>query len=381
MESFFWSLIGLCCFGYIGYPVLLYILFSLFGKKEPPYCLEESRLPSVSILIAAFNEEKNIRAKLGCLLNQDYPPSLYDIWLLDDGSTDATLAAGQGFDSIRIKVLALPRSGKAAALNKGVRESQGEILVFSDADTLWQPSTLKEIIKPFCSEKTGAVAGRIETGRGSEHLGFGDKIYHSYESAIRWWETALAGAVSADGGLFAVRRNIWEEVPPDVTDDFFISTAAVVKNTRIVFARSALAFDTGVERAGSQLRKRVRITVRGLTSLWRRRQLFAPWKFGLYSFFLLSHKLIRRLVPAFALLLLPLNALLVAENAFYLMAFGVQFILYCLALLGLMAGKGRLPKIFSLLGFLVLNSFAVFLGLLQFLMGKRYTHWIPEQNR
>lgn len=381
MEYLFWSLILLSVYGYVGYPVLLWGLAFLFGEKQNDTAYEQSKLPTVSILVAAYNEEENIKDKVSSLLAQKYPSDLLDIWILDDGSTDKTGELASSFDEERVHILRLPRKGKATALIKGVEASSGTILVFSDADTIWQESTLKEMIAPFANDRHGAVAGKLVTRKKVKHLGFGDKIYHRYESFIRLKETELKSAVSADGGLFAIKRSIWQGLPQDVTDDFYISTAAVCNDKAIVFQESALAFDTGVEKAKSQLKKRVRITVRGLTSLYRRRQLFNPFRYGLYSIFLISHKLIRRLVPCFALLLFPLSFFLLNNNLFYTLFFVAQSLFYFSAFIGLIDKGKNLPKVFSLIGFIFLNSYGVFLGVVHFIKGKRFTYWSPEQNR
>ena len=381
MKSMFWLLIFLIVYGYLGYPLVLFFLSRIFRNTIQLPADSRPFTPMVSILIAAFNEEKNIAEKIRSLLIQDYPPASYDIWVLDDGSTDQTASIVTEFSDQRIHLLSLPRGGKATALNHGVEQCGGEILVFSDADTIWQATTLTQLVAPFSLTTTGAVAGRLQTFRKTGHLGYGDKIYHHYESAIRLWETALASAVSADGGLFALRKELWQPLPQDVTDDFFISTAAVVNGRKIIFCENAVAFDTGVEKARSQLKKRVRITVRGLTSLWRRQELFNPLRFGWYSLFLFSHKLIRRLVPAFFLLVLPANLWLMQAGAVYQLSLVLQLLFYGLALSGLILGATKAPKFLSLITFMALNGYGVLKGVMLFLVGKRYTSWVPEQNR
>lgn len=381
MVICFWLLIFLCIYGYVGYPLLLFILTHFFGSKRQDTSFSTKDQPCVNILIAAHNEEETIGNKLNSLLQQDYPPEKFDIWVLDDGSTDNTVAEVERFTDRRLHLLSLPRQGKAHALNRGMRESHNEIAVFSDADTIWQSSTLTTLIAPFAHFQTGAVAGRLSTLTGLNHLGTGDNIYHKYESLIRKWETNLSSAVSADGGLLALRRELWQELPQDVTDDFYISTSSVCQGKDLVFAEMAIAYDTGVEKAKSQFNKRVRITVRGMTSLWRRRELFNPFRFGIYSFFLFSHKLIRRLVPCFGLLLLPASITLCNANTWYSLLLAVQVLFYAFGLLGLLDKGKRLPKIFSLIGFVLLGSYGLLVGVLLFFRGKRYTYWSPVQNR
>ncbi|WP_035274414.1 glycosyltransferase [Desulfogranum japonicum] len=381
MVIAFWLLIGGCVYGYVGYPCLLFLLSRFWGHSRHSCGYEDNTWPLVSILVAAHNEEDRIRQKIESLLCQNYPLGLYDIWLLDDGSTDRTFEIAESFKDARLHVVSLVRGGKATALNTGVSFSRGDILIFSDADTIWQSSTLQSIVRPFSSAETGAVAGNLVPWKHTEYLGFGDKIYRHYESAIRRWETTLYSAVSADGGLVALRRELWQELPQDVTDDFYISTSAVCHSKDIVFEEDAVAFDCGVEKATSQLKKRVRITVRGMTSLWKRRELFNPVEYGLYALFLISHKLIRRCVPCFALLLLPVSVALYDAGIMYRFFLVAQCLFYALACTGLALPLKSMPKPIKVIGYVLLSSYGVLIGILQFLLGKRYTYWSPEQNR
>lgn len=380
METSFWILIFICFYGYLGYPLLLALIAPLAGRyKNLPQ--HTSQGPSVSILVPAYNESDYITVKINSLLNQNYPTELFDIWVLNDGSADNTAEIVQNYEDPRVHLLDLPRGGKATALNQGVNASGNDIIVFSDADNEWTPDTLMRLVAPFTLEQVGAVSGRLTIREDTRHLGLGDLIYRKFEAFVRRSETQLGSAVSADGGIFAIRRELYEPIPQDVTDDFYISTGAIVKGKDLVFQSSAVAFDDGVEKAENQLRRRIRVTVRGMTSLWRRRVLFNPLQFGLYSLCLLSHKLIRRFVPFFALFLLPTNYFIADQSGFYQLFFWLQIVAYGAALAGLADQGKNLPKVFSMAGFLLLSTYGLGVGIVQFMAGKRFTFWSPEQNR
>ncbi len=380
MESWFWFLIFICFYGYMGYPLLLAVIAPLFGRyKHLPQTTTNG--PTVSIMVPAYNEADYIKTKLDSLLNQSYPKNRYDIWVLNDGSDDNTAELVAQYNDPRIHLLDLPRGGKATALNTGVEHSTHEILVFSDADNEWTENTLMRLVAPFAFPGVGAVSGHLTIRDNSRHLGLGDRLYREFEAFVRRCETMLGSAVSADGGIFAIRRDLYDPLPQDVTDDFYISTGAIIKGKALVYQDSAIAYDDGVDKAENQLRRRVRVTVRGMTSLWRRRVLFNPFKYGIYSLCLLSHKLIRRFVPFFALFLLPVNYLLLGQGSFYNTFFYLQIAFYLCALAGLKDQGRHLPKPFSMAGFLLLSSYGLGLGIIQFLTGKRYTFWSPDQNR
>ena len=380
VELIFWLFIGLCLYGYVGYPLLLIALSPLVNRFQSlPQSTQDC--PHASILVAAYNEENYICTKLDSLLNQHYPGEKFDIWVLNDGSSDQTATLVKSYSDPRVHLLDLPRGGKANALNAGVKACTHDILVFSDADNEWAPDTLMRLLAPFTHTEIGAVSGHLSIRKNSRHLGMGDRLYRKYESIIRQSETKLGSAVSADGGIFAIRRALYDPLPQDVTDDFFISTGAVCHGKALVYQQSAIAYDDGVDKAENQLRRRVRVTVRGMTSLWRRRSLFNPFRFGWYSLCLLSHKLIRRFVPFFALLLLPLNVFLLTEHSFYSLSLLTQVVFYSVALAGLYDQGKRLPKVFSIASFALLSSYGLALGITKFIKGERFTFWSPEQNR
>ncbi len=380
MELLFWLLISLCFYGYFGYPLLAWII-SRFVNRLPDIPTVVTAPVRATILVAAHNEERTINAKIDSLLQQTYSQDFFDVLVLSDGSTDGTVAAVNAYGNPRIQVLDLPRGGKAAALEAGVRASTGEVIVFSDADNEWETNTLEKLLAPFQSDKVGAVSGRIVIRKKKDKLGMGDWAYRQYESLLRDAETRLGSAVSADGGIFAIRRALYDGLPNDVTDDFYISTAAIVAHRALVFEPDAIAYDEGLEHAEGQYRRRVRVTVRGMQSLWRRRVLMNPFRYGWYSFCLISHKLIRRFVPFFALFLLPVNAALLNEHPFYTVMFVSQLMFYLMAALGLWDQQRRLPKPFKLAGFLLLSSIGLGVGIIKFLRGERYAFWTPQQHR
>ncbi|MBV1920244.1 MAG: glycosyltransferase [Pseudomonadales bacterium] len=380
MEWIFGLLVFICFYGYVGYPMLLAVITPFFTRyKDIPQTTSDG--PTVSILVAAYNEEDYIATKINSLLSQTYSDDKFDVWVLSDGSSDGTADIVNRYNNPRINLLDLPRGGKATALNAGVKASSNEIIVFSDADNEWTDDTLERLVSPFTLSSVGAVSGHLSIRKNSTHLGLGDRLYRQYEAFIRKCETKLGNAVSADGGIFAIRRELFDEIPQDVTDDFFISTGAIVKGKSLIYQASAIAYDDGVDKAKSQMRRRIRVTVRGMTSLWRRKQLFNPRNYGIYSLCLLSHKFIRRFVPFFGFLLLPVNILLVNAGDVFVAMLLLQIVFYSVAVLSLLDEGKRLPKIFSMAGYILLSSVGLGVGIVQFFQGKRFTFWSPEDNR
>lgn len=376
-EFIFWLCLLLPVYAYLGYPLLLTLLSPLFEARRHTVPLPMN----VSIVIAAHNEARHIEHKLRTLLAQDYEPASLQIILASDGSTDDTVACAHKVVDPRITVLDLPRQGKAATLNAGVALSTGDILVFTDADNQWSRETLGHLLAPLSDPQVGACAGHMVIPVTGGGLSVGDSLYRHYEGWLRRVENRTGCMVSADGALLALRRELFQDVPAEVNDDFFISTCAPVAFKRIVYVPEAQVIDHGVDEADKQFRRRQRVTVGGLQSLAQRSELLNPLKHGLYSIALISHKLIRRLAP---ILLLPLflsNFWLWEDHGFYRLSLIAQLFGYTVAIAGLLDSQHRLPKPFRLAAYLLVTLVGMSIGLWQFLRGQRYAQWNPEQNR
>jgi len=376
-EFIFWMCLLLPVYAYLGYPLLLTVLAPLFPawrhSPAPPL--------NISIVIAAHNEARHIEHKLRTLLAQDYQPATLQIILASDGSTDDTVARAHKVVDSRITVLDLLRQGKAATLNAGVALATGDILVFTDADNQWSRETLGYLLAPLSDPNVGACAGHMVIPVTGGGLSVGDSLYRHYEGWLRRVENRTGCMVSADGALLALRRELFQSVPAEVNDDFFLSTCAPVAFKRIVYVPEAQVIDHGVDDADKQFRRRQRVTVGGLQSLAQRSELLNPLKHGLYSLALISHKLIRRLAPILLLPLLLSNFWLWDDHGFYRLALIAQLFGYAIALAGLLDSQHRLPKPFRLAAFLLVTLAGMSLGLWQFLRGHRYAQWNPEQNR
>jgi cellulose synthase/poly-beta-1,6-N-acetylglucosamine synthase-like glycosyltransferase len=358
---------------YAGYPLLILALAALPHRAAN----RSGKMPaSVSIIVCAHNESASIGRKLRSVIESVAGrPERIEVIVADDGSVDGTadiVAAAAALSPVPVRLMRLPRGGKARALCHAMAAAAGEILVFSDADPLWDGRTLGALLEPFVDPRVGAVAGEVRSraGRGATRWHAGDALFRAYESAIRAAEDRLFGCVSADGGLFALRAQLAEPVPPDATDDFFLSTAAVARGRRIAFRPDAAVWEVSPAGARQHFRRRVRITVRGLTSLWRRRALLNPFRTGAYAFGLLFHKLLRRLAP---LLILPVGAasawLLVERD-------GLAWPVFALgaAALFLLLVRARLPL------YLAVHVGGLAVGTFLFLSGARYTQWAPHKR-
>ncbi|WP_187334618.1 glycosyltransferase [Novosphingopyxis iocasae] len=378
IEGLAWTLIALIAITFAGYPLAVLAL-SRFAPARPWHHAgtAPAHVPDIAVLICAYNEAAHLGAKLESVLAETARwPRKAAIWVADDGSSDATAAIAEGFG---VHVLRLPRGGKAAALNALSARVEGDILVLSDADPLLAPGSLNALIAPFDDPRVGAVAGEVESAKGAGGGRF-DRLYRAYESGLREAEDRLFGCVSADGGLLAIRRELMPHVPPDGTDDFHISTAAVAAGKRIAFARHAVAIEQPIAGGRKTMRRRVRITVRGLTALWRRRGLMNPARTGGYALGLFFHKFARRFAPVLVLpLALCAFALALTGSAFWTLASLAILAAAALGFIGWFAER-RLPKILRVPYLLGLHLTGLIAGVALFCWGTRYAQWTPQKS-
>ncbi|AXO88302.1 glycosyltransferase [Pseudomonas parafulva] len=376
-EFIFWLCLSLPLYAWVGYPLLLSLAAPLFPRRS------RAALPAqrVSVVIAAHNEQRHIQAKLNSVLNQDYQAAELQVLVASDGSSDQTVALARALSDPRVQVLDLPRLGKPGALNTAVAHCRGDILVFTDADNQWAGNTLGLLLAPFADADVGASAGHMIIPDPGKGLSLGDSLYRHYEAWVRKVENRTGCMVSADGALLALRRALFQPIPPQVNDDFHISTCAPVAGKRIVYVAQAIVLDQGVDEADKQFRRRQRVTVGGLQSLAARRELLNPLRHGLYAIALISHKLIRRLAPVLLLPLLLANLCLIGQSPFYQLTLALQVLGYGAALAGLLYPAARPPKVLRLAAFVLVTLAGMCVGLWQFLRGHRYTQWNPDQNR
>jgi cellulose synthase/poly-beta-1,6-N-acetylglucosamine synthase-like glycosyltransferase len=379
-----WFLIAsmaLLAYIYFGFPLLLAVAGMVLNRRHR----QGARLPSVSLIIAAYNEEACIAARLENALISDYPPELLEIIVASDGSTDGTVKIARACRDERVRVLALPRRGKIFALTDAVLEANGEILVFSDANTMVETGALRALVRNFADPEVGGVVGntgyRIDAG--SESSSRGESLYWRYDTRLKELESRSGSVVSAHGGMYAIRRELYQApAEPAVTDDFIISTGVIAAGFRLVFEPAARAWEIAVPSAQREFQRRVRLMTRGLRAVACRRQLLNPLQYGFYSVVLLSHKVLRRLALIPLLLVFVSSLVLSGTSPLFGIALAVQLLFYGAAaaghqLRGLPVGQVRLLYIPF---FYCMANVAAFVAVLRFVRGERVVLWQPQRD-
>jgi cellulose synthase/poly-beta-1,6-N-acetylglucosamine synthase-like glycosyltransferase len=328
----FWASLASVGYAYVGFPMVAVVRGLL--RREERY--DHAATPTVSVVIAAHNEGAVISSKLENILALDYPRDRLAVVVASDGSTDETAARVLAAGSDRVRLLDLPRRGKGPTLNDAVAASSGEILVFTDADVVTPPEAMRHLIAPFADPRVGAVAAE-KRDRDHGDTGTARASWRARRTVRRM--LSRGGSVSgAQGHLYALRRELYRPLPPDVVDDFAIPAQALLAGRRLVYAPGAVvsplpgAFATDAPRT-VQFRRRVRLTALWLRALWAVRELLNPLRHGFFAFQLLSHKLLRRLLFFPLIALVPASAALRHRDRLYGAAMVGQLAFHGVALL------------------------------------------------
>jgi cellulose synthase/poly-beta-1,6-N-acetylglucosamine synthase-like glycosyltransferase len=377
----FWISLTTLVYIFGGFGLLVGILGFLRrrGVRKAPIT------PKVTLIIAAYNEERGIRKKLLNTLELDYPPDLLEIIVGSDGSDDRTEAIVAEFRSKGVELLSLSRRGKIFVLNEAVAEASGEVLLFSDANTLYQPDAVRMLVRNFADPEVGGVCGNqkhLDTMI-ADSSSEGEGLYWRYDKWLKAMESGTGSIVSADGAMYAIRRDLYREPESAaVTDDFYISTGVIGKGFRLVFESEAIGYEPTTGTAGGEFRRKVRIMNRGLNGVYLRRRLLNPFRYGFYSIVLFSHKVLRRLAPVFLLIALASSLVLAPSAPFFLAAALTQSAFYVLALAGFGLRATRLgqKKILSTPFFFCLANAAALVATGMLVRGRRIEQWQPRRQ-
>jgi cellulose synthase/poly-beta-1,6-N-acetylglucosamine synthase-like glycosyltransferase len=367
MKWLFWASFAVMAYAYGGYPLWLYLRARARIRPVRPAPI----FPFVSVVVAAYNEEQVLPAKLQNLTTLNYPEDRLEIVVVSDGSRDATNRILEAHPRRNVRAILVPEhEGKASALNRGIQAARGEILVFTDARQILERDAVRRLVENFADPSVGCASGELMFGEpGTAATGDGVAQYWALEKKIRQWEGVAGSVVGATGALYAVRKELVVPLPPEtILDDVFIPLHVVRQGGRVIFDPGARAWDP----LKSSLKREFQRKVRTLTGNYQLLRL-APWvltRANPVRIEFISHKLLRLLVPFALLTILATSVML--PGRFYEICLGLQLAFYGLGGLGL--GYRRTGFVGGLanvaLTFLVLNSAAV-VALVNFLTGKK----------
>jgi cellulose synthase/poly-beta-1,6-N-acetylglucosamine synthase-like glycosyltransferase len=375
-EIVFWLSAAALFYTYAGYPLLVALVSTLRPLKVQRGDFE----PTVSVIITAYNEERDLAAKLENTLALDYPLELLEIIVASDCSTDRTDDIAREFAGRGVRLhRQFERLGKTAAQNAAVEQARSEIILFSDATSLYQPNAVRAMMPSFADSSVGCVAGRLEyVDRSNSRVGRGARSYWNYETFLKRHESRVGSLIGASGCLYAVRRSAYIPLYHEACSDFIIATKMVEQNLRAVYEPNAVCTEQTNRQTDRELKMRVRIIAQTFTDLWRHRAMLNPLRSGFYGVQLVSHKVMRYLVPFFLIGLFVSSAVLAPGALTYRLIFAAQVAGYaCPALAWMLDRVGIRSRLLALPQYFMLANLASLIACYQFLRGERYARWEP----
>ncbi|GGG99343.1 glycosyltransferase family 2 protein [Mucilaginibacter phyllosphaerae] len=390
MITALWISLFFVAYTFVGYGFLLYFIIKIkraFKGKPVIPVVDDTDLPTCTLVVAAYNEEHFIAQKIANSLELNYPASKLKFVFVTDGSVDKTA------DIIalhpQIQLLHRPeRAGKIAAVHRAMEYVDTEVVVFTDANTFLNADAITRICRHYSDKTVGAVAGekRVQIDANADASAAGEGFYWKYESALKKWDSELYSVVGAAGELFSVRRSLYQDVPADtVLDDFMISMLIANQGYRIIYEPEAYALETASENVCEELKRKIRIAAGGIQSILRLKGLLLPFKFPVLSFQYISHRVLRWTVTPFFLILAFITNFAVAfaeKGVFYELLFAAQVLFYLLAILGFMMEKRhiRIKALFIPYYFCVMN-YAVLAGIIRYFTKKQSSVWEKAQRK
>ena len=379
MKTLFWISLFVVFYTYVGYGILLCMLVKIkeFFSKPAIHQISPADFPYVSLLIAAYNEEKIVDEKMSNCFELEYPKDKLKIVWITDGSTDSTNEKLSRYSNTEV-LFEPKRGGKTAALNRAMNFINTDIVIFTDANTILNKDSITEIVNAFSDPKVGCVAGekRIALTSATNTSSLGEGAYWKYESVLKEMDSRLNTTAGAAGELFAVRKDLYEYVEEDtLLDDFIISMRIAKKGYKIRYCKNAYAVEGGSLNMREEKKRKVRIAAGGIQSVIRLSSLLNIFKYPLLSFQYISHRVLRwTITPVLLISLFPFNIILVLneEQIIYKILLSLQILFYLAAYTGKIFERRNIKlSVFLIPYYFMFMNFNVFSGLSYLLKKKR----------
>jgi len=376
MILFFTLCIALILWVYIGYPLFL-LLLSRLTKGTP--VRRGSITPPVTLIISAYNEGRIMREKIENSLALDYPRELLEVIVISDCSDDNTETIVRKYANRGMRLLRMEkRGGKTAGLNVAVPQAKGEVVIFSDANAMYHRLAVRRLVRNFADPTVGCVTGesRYEVDDNAADSTASENLYWRYELALKKMETQVGSLVGGDGAIYAIRQALFRPMRPEDLSDFVNPLQIVAQGYRNVYEAEAFSFERGAESFEKEFYRKVRIVNRAWRGLWRVRQVLNPFRFGFYTVQVISHKLLRWLIPVFMAGAFVANFFLLNFGRLHQIMFALQIAFYLLALIGWrQSRRPAVSKLFYVPYYFCLVNYASLLGIISNYRGEKFAVW------
>jgi poly-beta-1,6-N-acetyl-D-glucosamine synthase len=377
LELIFWFSVGIVLYTYGIYPIVVFVLSKL--KRQTRIDTIQADLPTVSVVISIYNEENVLPEKIKNISILDYPIDKIEFIFGSDGSTDSTddILSGINLSNVKIEKFSM-RSGKANVLNRLLHAAKGEIIVFSDANTIYEPAAIKKLVEHFRDQTVGGVCGELRLQINKNSVGeIGETSYWQYESILKRLESQYNTLLGATGGVYAIRKFLFKPLPISkaIVDDFLIPMEVVRRGFRILYEPEAIAYEDSTGTVIGEFRRKVRIGASNFNGIPEFIDLLNP-KYGFIAFGLWSHKIIRWFAPFFLLTILILSLILAFRYEFYNWLFYIQVVFMMMGLIGFLFEKKKTGL--GILGFpyyFIAMNLALLIGFFKSISGRQRATW------
>jgi len=383
MKILLWVSLFITFYAFFGYGILLFILIKIKrvikGKPVLPI-IDFERLPTCTLVVAAYNEDGVMDDKIKNSLALAYPANKLEFVFITDGSVDNTASIVKNYPQIR-HMHSDERKGKIAAVHRAMESVNTEIVVFTDANTFLNTDALVNICRHYSDKKVGAVAGEKRVYADAANATAGEGFYWKYESKLKTWDSELYSVVGAAGELFSIRTDLYEPVSPNaILDDFMISLLVAQKGYRVIYEPDAFATETASQNVTEELKRKIRIAAGGIQSIIWLKGLLNPFPMPVLSFQYISHRVLRwTIVPFLMILALILNFIIVfaGDASFiYQLLLIAQIGFYFMAIVGWIMEERQIKmKIFFIPYYFCMMNYAVLMGIRRFALGKQSAIW------
>lgn len=371
--------VALIAYTYVGYPALIFVLSRLFERPIRRAAIT----PKVSLIIAAYNEEQDIAAKIENSLALDYPKGRLEIIVASDCSNDRTDEIVREYANRGVRLYRQPeRHGKSAVQNRAMKVSSGEILIFSDATTTYEPDVVRKITRNFADPDVGCVAGQLVYIDPSQTaVGKGCRSYWSYEKLLKECESRLGSLIGVSGCLYAIRRSSYARIAQDMSSDFVIASEVHLHGLRTIYDEEAVSFEETNKRTRDEFRMRVRVIEQTMSAMDRYRQVLDLMQHGMYAFQMISHKVLRYAVPFFLIAAFISNLFLITSSDIYLLSFVLQAAFYLGAFVGFISERAGISLgPLALPYYFVMANAASLAAFFKYIRGEAHVVWEPVRE-
>lgn len=378
LEIIFWLCLALVAYTYLGYPLLLALL--TLGKKQKKR--RSAHFPEVTLVISAHNEEHVIRRKLENSLHLNYPKDKLEIIVASDGSVDATNGIAKEYESYGVILLHQEnRAGKTSVQNLAARKASGEIIVFSDANAIYDANSIRNLVHHFADENVGCVCGELRYSNNDGcAAGEQEDFYWTYEKFIKRQENRFGSILGANGSIYAVRKKDYQSLQPNIISDFVEPLKITASGKQVVYEPTAVSTEQSSVTFGEEFARKKRIILRSICSLYANRNLLNIFRHPRLAFQLISHKVIRWCVPLLVIGMIAANIALLPKAFFQILGL-LHAAFYLVALLGFAFEKRKLNStLFYAPLYFVMVNYAALVAIIQFLRGKNIVAWAPERH-